>query len=77
VGLTDIPRITSDIVGNLPFFCNSGKVDPLRRRAGSGQGGSRKECEALRRDAKEGVRRRSTGSTFNALRHRRHKAQGA
>jgi hypothetical protein len=36
VDLTDIPRITSDIVGNLPFFCNSGKVDPLRRRAGSG-----------------------------------------
>jgi hypothetical protein len=76
VDLTDIPRITSDIVGNLPFFCNSGKVDPLRRRAGSGQSGSRKELEALRRAAKERVRGRSTDSTFNALCHRRHKAQG-
>jgi hypothetical protein len=31
VDLTDIPRTTSDVVGNLPFFCNCGKVDPLAR----------------------------------------------
>jgi hypothetical protein len=31
VDLTEIARITSDFVGNLPFLCNSGKVDPLAR----------------------------------------------
>jgi hypothetical protein len=37
-GLNRIPRITSDVVGNLPFFCNFGKVDPLARDERRGRG---------------------------------------
>jgi hypothetical protein len=29
--LSDILRITSGLVGNLPLYCNSGKGDPLAR----------------------------------------------
>jgi hypothetical protein len=38
VDLTEIARITSDFVGNLPFLCNSGKVDPLARDERRGRG---------------------------------------
>src|SRR5271155_4178148 len=33
VDLADIPRITSGLAGNLPLFCNPGKVDQLSQAA--------------------------------------------